>query len=598
MKTICDKCGAPIIEEDGKYLCSVCGMEYGDADRERRERTAEDVRYAEFYQDVSLERFRQIAERLAGAVGNTTYPEIAVQSDGSYCVQKATDNSQYAARNWLDVERFYQPLFDCSRQGLVGITADGRLEPTMIEMEKFFRELQEQGVSDMRMKDILVAEYGYTTTSMRYPYEEIHYEGKFLGLDMRGKVVIFNPFGVLGLNREWENDVKECGRVMRELRSWPPIARLRRMGVVQPILCGVTENGKVVCTNHKERMTVQKWENVEDVIELEYGSPNCWVALKKDGTLLSDVSRESADEEVKARARLRKGWQVFLDAINELSGVVQIKARKISGGAALLYLTQSGELYQQDFKYGPEQIPPKLLAKNVVSLYGEDSGYISADGHRYNGEGKQLSTVPLFGDILTLESKWREVEERRMKQKYQDQIRYILTLTAAEAARRKLPELKTQRAPLEDALEEKRQRLREMEAERGKLGFFKRKEKQRLDESIEELRANMETETEKQVLSELNDKIAACNRAIADCKMANRCPAVWKAGLRYEEPTWNPGGVDAAALAAQVRSSISGPPKKDKSVIGNAAVGGLVAGPTGAVVGAIYAADKNRRKKK
>ena len=577
MKTICDKCGAPIIEEDGKYLCSVCGKVYGDADRERRERAAEDVRYAEFYQDLSLERFRQIAERLAGAVGNTTYPEIAVQSDGSYCVQKATDNSRYAAQNWLDVERFYQLSYQ-ERYGLIGITADGQLEPTMIEMEKFFRELQEQGVSDLRMKDILVAEYGYTTTSMRHPYEEIHYEGKFLGLDMRGEVVIFNPFGVLGLNREWENGVKECGRVMRELRSWPPVVRLRRMGVVQPILCGVTENGKVVCTNHKERITVQKWENVEDVIELEYGYPRCWVALKKDGTLLSDVSRESADEEVKARAWIGKGWKVFLDAINELSGIVQIRALKISGGAALLYLTQSGELYQQDFNYGIQRIPPKLLAKNVVSLYSDGSSYIDANGHRYNGEGRKLSTVPLFHDILTLEEEWAQAEEN-CRQRERD----------IEAAEKKLTELKAQRAPLEDALEEKRQRRREMEAEKEKLGFFKRKEKQELDKRMEALKADIEKD--KRAWVELEAKIA-------EREEKTQRPAIWKAGLRYEEPTWNPGGVDVAALAAQARASVSRPPKKDKSVIGSAAVGGLVAGPTGAVVGAIYAADKNQRKKK
>lgn len=128
-----------------------------------------------------------------------------------------------------------------------------------------------------------------------------------------------------------------------------------------------------------------------------------------------------------------------------------------------------------------------------------------------------------------------------------------------------------------------------METERGMLGFFKRKEKQELDTRMEELRADMEED--KKALSELATKIAACREE-------PQSPAVWKAGLRYEEPTRNSGGVDAAALAAQVRSSVSRPPKKDKSVIGSAAVGGLVAGPTGAVVGAIYAADKNRRKKK
>lgn len=442
MKTICDKCGAPIIEEDGKYLCSVCGKEYGDADRERREQAAEDVRYAEFYQNVSLERFRQIAERLAGAVGNTTRPEIAVQSDGSYCMQSETENSRYAAQNWLDVERFYQPFYQ-QRYGLIGITADGRLEPTMIEMEKFFRELQEQGVSDMKMKDILVAEYEYTSTSMSYPHEEIHLESKFLGLDMRGKVVIFNPFEVLGLDRERESDVKECGRVMQELRSWPPIARLRELGTPRASLCGITEDGKVVCTNDASMWMnpVRQWGDVEDVVELNclYKPDHCWIALRKDGTLLSNVDPEKLVGYVD-EGDVRQA-ETFSEVISKLSGIVQIQALKTYEEAALLYLTEKGELYQQNFR-GTSHILPKLIAKNVAALYGlcyNDLEYIGANGHRYNGEGRKLSTVPLFHNIMTLDEEWVQAEEN-CRQRERD----------IEAARKRSVELNKQRNELEN----------------------------------------------------------------------------------------------------------------------------------------------------
>jgi hypothetical protein len=39
------------------------------------------------------------------------------------------------------------------------------------------------------------------------------------------------------------------------------------------------------------------------------------------------------------------------------------------------------------------------------------------------------------------------------------------------------------------------------------------------------------------------------------------------------------------------------PYQKDKSVIGSAVVGGIIAGPAGAVVGALHAVDKNNKKK-
>ena len=54
--------------------------------------------------------------------------------------------------------------------------------------------------------------------------------------------------------------------------------------------------------------------------------------------------------------------------------------------------------------------------------------------------------------------------------------------------------------------------------------------------------------------------------------------------------------IHPSVLKAQMNSTNTS--KKDTSVIGSAAVGALIAGPTGAVVGAIFAADKNQKNRK
>lgn len=52
--------------------------------------------------------------------------------------------------------------------------------------------------------------------------------------------------------------------------------------------------------------------------------------------------------------------------------------------------------------------------------------------------------------------------------------------------------------------------------------------------------------------------------------------------------------INALASSLQMESK----PEKDASVIGRAVVGGVIAGPTGAVVGALSAVDKNNKKRK
>ena len=55
---------------------------------------------------------------------------------------------------------------------------------------------------------------------------------------------------------------------------------------------------------------------------------------------------------------------------------------------------------------------------------------------------------------------------------------------------------------------------------------------------------------------------------------------------------------ESAKSAAAAKQWAKNNGKKDKSVVGSAVVGSLIAGPVGGVVGAIYAADKNNRETK
>lgn len=56
--------------------------------------------------------------------------------------------------------------------------------------------------------------------------------------------------------------------------------------------------------------------------------------------------------------------------------------------------------------------------------------------------------------------------------------------------------------------------------------------------------------------------------------------------------------VTCSKMGVDVNSIPQGNKSKDASVVGRAVAGGIVAGPTGAVVGAISAVDKNMKNKK
>ena len=73
-----------------------------------------------------------------------------------------------------------------------------------------------------------------------------------------------------------------------------------------------------------------------------------------------------------------------------------------------------------------------------------------------------------------------------------------------------------------------------------------------------------------------------------------------QSAAKNPKENWNLHGAKALTPAdlANMSSSTTAPKEKDASVVGRAIVGGAVAGPVGAVVGAISAVDKNNRNSK
>ena len=188
--TVCEKCKGPIGVENGKNVCVLCGEVYGDA--------CEDVvkDYNAFFENVSLEKFRRISKKIADLIAYSSSEAymIARLSNGQFYTNftpKEGYNSVYrgqcAVENWYDVKKIYE-----DEEYSVAIAEDGSLQPTLVEVEELFERIKGSGISDMRMKDVLWLSYEYTFQSLYTG--EITVEDSFLGLDINGKVIMYNPF--------------------------------------------------------------------------------------------------------------------------------------------------------------------------------------------------------------------------------------------------------------------------------------------------------------------------------------------------------------------------------------------------------------------
>jgi hypothetical protein len=535
-KLICDNCQGPLIEQNGKILCAICGTEYTPA--VERNYTADD--FSEFFNNISIEEFQKIANRLVGTVvSNANHPEefIALRSDG-----------------WIYNTRSYEPNYygvvkiKHTFDGEIGITDDGELQADTEELAGLFARIQKAGVSDLKMKYIYKFQH-YETRTDYFGQKHTNYD-EFIGIDTEGNVVIYNPFVVFGLNKSNPEDVKKCGELVQWYKSLPPVKMLDCWMCREIVL---TEEGTVLFqpnyTNDQVE-AIQQWDKVESLYEWpyrEFGDDffrSCYLGLRKDGTLLAVGKDKNLKED------LSQNWN-----LEKTSDIVQIEHCGVGTG----FLYRNGDL--EIPKLGKNH----LVAKNVVAIVF--NGYICADGSLYlrtDSESYKFNRVPdvkLFNNIHTLHEEWSATRSVFLEKKQALQ----------EASQNCVQFLESLRTEKESLLVRKEQ-----------LGLFCFKDRSEIKRKLEDL--DIRIKKEEQALSSLKQQVLAVNGIPIRSK---------------KDDTFNIASSTAAiyALRDDLMCRVS-TPQKSTSVIGSAAVGGLIAGSAGAVVGAVYAADKNRKNQK
>lgn len=543
-KTICEICSGPVVKEDGNYICAICGKNYGHVP----DTLSHKANFNRFFQNASLETLRKISNRLSSSVANhDRIYVLAVLSNGQFYTRfvpcpgyHSVYRGQCAAERWFGVEKIYK-----RDSFTIGITYDGELQPTLIPIQEMLDRVKQTGISDMRMKQVLKAEYAHCS---RHSWGDLTYEDEFLGLDINGKVVIHNPFAIFGLSPEKPEEVQKCGQIIQDIKKWPKLEALYHFE--DYALCGITEHGDVVFVPYKAAKadllsTVRSWTNVASI---DYYYPSSlvshhkksYIALKKDGTLISNVDYPFGK------------WV----NLAEITDVVQFRINEIGHFA---YIRRNGDLFAIN-----RSVTPELVDHNVVAFIKR--GYIKADGTVYELDDKmslsfkQVPNLVMFDNIETIEEEWR---------------------TTAETHKRLKQDVEKEKQQMQAILQEKKAIMESLEAEKTKYGLFQLKEKKALSLQIDEVRNSMGTVTLK--IRELDQKLLA----FPDGK-----------------PVWHPSGtttvdiVSMEQLSAATRQSIAVKPNKDRSVVKDAAMGALIAGPAGAVVGAIYAVDKNQKNRK
>lgn len=401
---ICEKCKSPIIVEDGKYVCISCGNTYGKIPNVIKPKN-----YSDFFEKLSFEEFKKINKFIAEKVVIQTAPVgecskrsyyrpygtnyvIAALSNGQYftrftsCLDFSEKyRGQCAAENWVGVNRIF-----ATSEYSIGITDDGKLQPTLCEVDSFLKEID----NDLRMRQIV-------DISDKYK--------QFLGVSLDGKIVIINPFGVWCLHEDNEEEFKMCTDFLKKIKNWPSIKYAYKCGYVM-LVC-ITEQDKLVCasTNIKNIPFCDELESLNDVDSITYSCDDDHTmkihVLQKDGSVTL-ISFKSFYESYK------KG-EVTKNEL-KLSNVVQIKNINIaklncygeilSEKEELLYLKSNGDLIYNN----------KILAKNVISIV--DNGYICVDGTVYerkistDTEYVQIEGLKLFDSIETLEQEWEDTK--------------------------------------------------------------------------------------------------------------------------------------------------------------------------------------------
>lgn len=538
----CTACGCINTTEKKRWKCYQCGKFHDMTDyflHVRNHSNIIDGNYQCFFNNVSLEKFRRIANRLSHSVTGHSKKSIIILDNGTYFEDypdkyKSLDSycGEFNLEHWYGVE--YIQDFDNPNLGFrLGITGDGEIQSTLIDIQEVIDRIKESGISDMRMKQVVSIGFdskGENDLEFASGLLSIHQQKTehFLGLDLNGKVVMTNPSYLFDLPKG-----KDLQKICAEINALPPLKELRCWRTHE--IYGITEDGKVrvIGPNHNMREVydeVEQWENIVDVI---FGVRRC-VGLKENGSVIC------------------KG--VNIDSVAELTNVVQIHC---DAGKWYMFLLRNGDLMVAKYDGHEGYMAPIRIARNVVALC--DNGVIFADGtimmRGAIDEYKPVEGIKLFDNIETIEEDWQILRESHKKGK----------------------RLITQQIEQENqCLDSLKDEMRTIPHQRSALGMFKFKEKQQLA-----LR-------EREIQSEIEEKEKAVKQL--------------KAAYPTGRPVWrykSHSSVDLIALQQStlaVEQILHGKTKKNASVLKSAAVGGVVAGPAGAIVGAIYAADKNNKK--
>lgn len=496
-----------------------------------------------FYSSISPEHFRAISSklsnRIAAGYGYRTYENYQgnqMPKMGFTYIIAQLSNGKFYTRfdKGVDFDSIYRGQCEVANWfDIDRVYADQEYSFGIQCDGKIVTTLQE---ADLFIKHLSSQNSG--SLQAKQIVEMYDKEHVFLGLDGNGKVIINQPEKLFHLR---ENDPREneyCTSLVHTIRSWPPLKRLYKGSYA---LIGLTEDGQVYCTatriyqSTEEKKILDKLSSLSDIDSL--------VFLQRP----SDYSEYLVV--------LTKNGLVFPIAFSSIgsvktnfSDVVQI----LADGQTLLHLNLNGTLYAGNHE----------LDTNVVSLFPR--GYVRADGTVYVKEFVNSNTyfmipdLKLFDNIDRIEEEWEAA--RKITQAYKKRVVGI----------------RQELAELEQKISDKNRKIDILQSCLSGLGIFKQKEKKETKANIEQIQGE---------LSKLNQERENLKTGFASS--TDLAPRWKRIDLKAQRD----------ALVARVQKMAATPivseKAKDISVLKSAAVGAVLAGPSGAIVGAIYALDKN-----
>lgn len=540
-KMICDKCNGPISIENGYYTCVLCGATYGEANE--IEKTPEN--FENWYTSTFLEKKMQIANKISRRIDGGDVYVIAALSNGQYYTNFTAQNGYHSVyRGQCDVENWEGVEHVITKDEFsIGITEDGKVQTTLIEVEDYLESINKKMGKDFKWKEILDLTYEDTYTS-RYgtSYETRTLEERFFGLNSEGEVVIDNPFKLFEYKKEDSENINRCANLIKEYKKWPKIRKMCghsvAIGEDNKIYCAIDPEHYMFKDDVEQYKNVSELKNVADCINTTIDLYHkIFVTLTTDGDVI--ITSEAGNK-----------------GVVDSKKVVQIAA----DDDYLFRLFEDGTLIRNRLSSEGILEDEKIIDTDVVSINTEF--HVKGDGTVYKNSTKaiqiktiQIKDLKMFESIYTLEEEWNN------------------TKTNIENSKKALEDdIKEKKIQLNSIKEQKQEIDKKIES----LGFFSKEKK--------ELRA--QTKEKESLINKLVEELDGLESELSN-EGAHK--AAWH---HFELPS---SKVTLEEIMALQQAAFA-PKAKSASIVKSAAIGGVIAGPTGAIVGAIYAADKNRRK--